>query len=476
MLHLPYSSYAGSQSSSLPASSNLSSKFSTLRPATIRSAGTSVYDGIVQIPKLTSAQLKVKAKAQFDMERSMLHRMGLPAPGEMVGRSYEGVTVIPTPNLKKYYTLSLKNPAISEPRFSPAEKRELNSLILISEDCDKRIEKVNAEIKAPRETLKVPLLFAEKANLINKKKETTEKFMYLYGKARMAGDVKYNGSTSLITTNPNNKSKPAIAINGINMDFSRSVLFAQGISEAIGGKQITLIYNNNLSALGVAYASKNWPDIIDNPEAATLLQYKTILSNPKAAIALANVVKDRLTNDREPIHLIGYSQGGIIMAYGLRFVMDDLNQQLKSGRASPGEWKQQVERIRIFGIASGAARRDFPKELQSNFTQTCDANDLVCNARNQQVKQNYGDLARLIAVSSTSPFNTRGGEHSTYLSKLHTLQAHDPKKFPNGVPYNDAADRLLSLWVKNIPTAPLNIVDYRRPGYVFEPEPLGKGY
>jgi hypothetical protein len=266
---------------------------------------------------------------------------------------------------------------------------------------------------------------------------------------RLSSSAEYNAEIFTATAagvNPN--AAPVIFVNGVNTDIGRSGIEALELSELAGAPVQHVVNVTDLDhsqRLLEPLVKEN----IFNSENGLATAIKGLLTNPPAATQTANAILNQLDSGKGIVRVVGYSQGGAIVAEALRHVKGVIQKRLNAGKYTEAEATAFKNRIQILGIAPAAAHRDLDPVFRRNYRIIFDRNDQVVAARGigeNGRTNNIGDLRRIQGITK-SP----GGlsEHLSYFRHYEKTDASDNRTpRANAVEYDPRARIEINNWFK----------------------------
>jgi pimeloyl-ACP methyl ester carboxylesterase len=158
---------------------------------------------------------------------------------------------------------------------------------------------------------------------------------------------------------------PVLYVNGMLTDMEKSSAQGQRLADQLG-RDVTLVHN--ATALGNQRDLKGLARAAGRDTAQVVADQAGVGHNP-AVDSLKELISQRLDQDRQPIELVGYSQGAQISARALREVRQERVQAAMQRGTSRDQAEQLVDkeladRVDFLNMSGAAQRSDFPAALQ----------------------------------------------------------------------------------------------------------------
>jgi hypothetical protein len=307
---------------------------------------------------------------------------------------------------------------------------------------NQEIKKLNEQISKTSSDYKVESLQAKVDSIKARNSTLVTERERLYNQVRLSSSAKYNGQVFTATSdapNVNKNANPIISFNGVNTNIARSGSEALEMSKLAGAPVLHVVNVNEMDKAAMM-AKSQFKSVggLANPEGVASEATRGMLINEQASTAGANVILNQLKTTKGDVKIMAYSQGNPIAANALRAVDGYYQAKVKSGDMKPEEKTAIMSRIKLLGIGSAAARRDFPESVKNNITVMNDKNDFVPNARNMNGSVNVGGLMNSEAKSA------KDNAFREHLSYFQHYEKTDP-----GSQYNPAAGATIRGWLTN---------------------------
>jgi hypothetical protein len=266
---------------------------------------------------------------------------------------------------------------------------------------------------------------------------------------RLSSSSQYNGQVFKATAEgADPKASPVIFVNGVNTDIGRSGTEALEISDLA---KAPVLHIANVSDLdhGQRISEKLIKGDKGNVEGQLSAITRSILVNPPAATQTANAILDQLDKTQGVVRIVGYSQGGAIVAEALRHVEGEILARRDSGKITAAQANNLVSRIQILGIAPAAVHRDIPDVFRNNYRIIYDKGDVVPKARGLGIDGKTNNILDLGSISGESKKKGGLSEHLSYFRHYETTDASSAEltRRGRGVEYNEYAGREITKWL-----------------------------
>ena len=321
-----------------------------------------------------------------------------------------------------------------------------------------------ATVRSPELTSIIPLSKLEQQDLASLRKKYIEtrdskyldKYTLLANRARLTESAKYDGEIFLVSTNkPKNEGLYASTRPKEKVGNSASIIFVPGMNETVGrslseasdianatGAKVAMVYHATdgfkVTAMGTSNLfNGGFLDV----ESTQVQASKGMLSRPKIVSQVARSILAQLDDPNlkaQDIRVMCYSQGTILVGAALEIVEKRILARVGTGpgKISKTQAEQLLGRIKILGIGTAAAHRDFPIRFQKNYLIVNDVKDVISSGR-QTTGDTVNPLNALEQARRKKYEPNSSFYHASYWS--HSLVT-------KGAPYNDTVPGIIAMW------------------------------